>query len=117
MFLHLDDNNQEASGFIYDPRLVAHSFPPLIGLDNADSSTPKILVNNEKPPKEEENGACADSQSISSSTTTTTTTASRIRRINTPKMPTTTPIGVRTKAERIQAARVGLVLGVSTWLF
>lgn len=115
----------ESSGFIYDVELVKSSFPPLkppkpSGVTENGSSTSNEVLNTPKNEndkqkqqgKEDELSAgqqrvqAADAQSISSSNTTTTT-ASRFKamRLN-PKSVASTPIGVRTKAERVHAIKV-----------
>lgn len=113
----------DSSAFVYYVEQVKQNkFPSIRPVTSSSTNlfqTPKSAANNNKSSnKEDESGglltaaasaATADSQSIASSTTTTTTTVSRSKqhRANT-KSIAATPIGVRTKTERIQAMRVGL---------
>lgn len=100
---------------MYDKELCAHSFPAIrlkekqqqqqqqksASGDHTDAfQTPTAESSNENAIKEDTNAA--DTQSISSSTTT----ASQLKRMNISKM--YTPIGIRTKAERIQEFKVAL---------
>ena len=75
--------------------------PPLLVLDES-LVTPKGPENSEN--NTNANSAALETQSVASSSTTATT--NQLKKINALKMAGSTPIGVRAKAERLQAIRV-----------
>lgn len=95
-----DSDEIDKSAFIYHPNLSAHCFPPIKQVARDTMSTPQLRTKSRQETSNTNENA--DSKSISSSTTT----ASNITRFNQAKLVGSTPIGVRSKAERTQALRV-----------